>query len=73
MDAITSDRPYRKANSFAEARKEIERCSGTQFDPAIVAVYSTLPEKLWEDLRAEIDHPRGTSSVGLAESLRQRS
>ena len=39
FDAITSDRPYRAARSAAAARDEIERCSGTQFDPAIVAAF----------------------------------
>ena len=33
LDAITSDRPYRKAATFAAARLEIKRCAGTQFDP----------------------------------------
>ncbi len=41
LDAITSDRPYRKACGFDLARaKEILRCSGTQFDPAVVEVFS---------------------------------
>lgn len=39
FDAITSDRPYRAARRAAAARDEIERCSGTQFDPAIVAAF----------------------------------
>lgn len=34
-DAMTSDRPYRKAMSKDQALKEIIRCSGTQFDPSI--------------------------------------
>jgi HD-GYP domain-containing protein (c-di-GMP phosphodiesterase class II) len=34
-DAMTSDRPYRKALSKEEALAEIIRCSGTQFDPSI--------------------------------------
>lgn len=72
LDAITSDRPYRKAKSFAEARREIERCSGTQFDPAIVAVFRELPDKLWVDLRAEIDQPKGVASLALSESLHNR-
>ena len=71
LDAITSDRPYRKAKSFAEARREIERCSGTQFDPAIVAVFRELPDKLWIDLRAEIDQPRETGST-VTDSLHTR-
>jgi putative nucleotidyltransferase with HDIG domain len=54
LDAITSDRPYRKATSFAAARLEIKRCAGTQFDPNVVDVYLSLPDQLWEDLRAEI-------------------
>jgi len=54
LDAITSDRPYRKANSFVAAREEIRRCSGTQFDPKVVEVYLNLPDSLWTDLRAEI-------------------
>jgi putative nucleotidyltransferase with HDIG domain len=54
LDAITSDRPYRKATSFAAARLEIKRCAGTQFDPQVVDVYLSLPDQLWEDLRAEI-------------------
>jgi putative nucleotidyltransferase with HDIG domain len=54
LDAITSDRPYRKATSFGAARLEIKRCAGTQFDPKVVEVYLSLPDQLWEDLRAEI-------------------
>ena len=33
LDAITSDRPYRPAQSLQAAREEIERWSGRQFDP----------------------------------------
>ncbi|MFZ5646980.1 MAG: PAS domain S-box protein [Bacillota bacterium] len=38
-DAMTSDRPYRKAKSYPEAISELRRCSGTQFDPHLVAVF----------------------------------
>jgi putative nucleotidyltransferase with HDIG domain len=54
LDAITSDRPYRKARSFDVAREEILRCSGTQFDPAVVEVFLKMPSELWQELRAEI-------------------
>ena len=54
LDAITSDRPYRKAHSFDWARVEINRCCGTQFDPGVVEAYSSLPNELWRDLRDEI-------------------
>jgi putative nucleotidyltransferase with HDIG domain len=39
VDAMLSDRPYRKALTIAQVRAEVERCSGTQFDPAIVQAF----------------------------------
>jgi putative nucleotidyltransferase with HDIG domain len=59
LDAITSDRPYRQSRSFAEAYDEILRCSGTQFDPAIVKVFLRMPHRIWNDLRRQVElrHP----------------
>ncbi len=54
LDAITSNRPYRKANTIAAARKEVLRCAGTQFDPSIVDVFVATPESIWLDLREGI-------------------
>ncbi|MFZ3265027.1 MAG: HD domain-containing phosphohydrolase [Terriglobales bacterium] len=54
LDAMTSDRPYRPAQTYAAARKEILRCSGTQFDPEIVKVFLEMPDNIWEDLRKDI-------------------
>jgi putative nucleotidyltransferase with HDIG domain len=39
FDAMTSDRPYRKAMSVEQAQAELLRCSGSQFDPEIVNVF----------------------------------
>jgi HD-GYP domain-containing protein (c-di-GMP phosphodiesterase class II) len=36
-DAMTSDRVYRGRLTQADALAELERCAGTQFDPAVVA------------------------------------
>ncbi|MDA1313502.1 MAG: response regulator [Acidobacteria bacterium] len=44
LDAITSDRPYRKAQSIDSARTEIRRMSGVQFDPALVDVFLLIPD-----------------------------
>ena len=37
--AMTSDRPYRGAKAVEAALAELERCSGTQFDPDVVAAF----------------------------------
>jgi HD-GYP domain-containing protein (c-di-GMP phosphodiesterase class II) len=37
LDAMTYDRPYRRAFSIEQALNELVRCSGTQFDPQVVA------------------------------------
>lgn len=73
LDAITSDRPYRKATSFAAARLEIKRCAGTQFDPKVVEVYLSLPDQLWEDLRAEITHQSKKLAPVLVEPPKPRN
>jgi diguanylate cyclase (GGDEF)-like protein/PAS domain S-box-containing protein len=38
-DAMTNERPYRKAKTCAEAIDELRRFSGTQFDPEVVEVF----------------------------------
>ncbi|HVD49827.1 MAG TPA: HD-GYP domain-containing protein [Gaiellaceae bacterium] len=42
FDAMTSDRPYRRALTHEEALAEVERCAGTQFDPQIASVFLEL-------------------------------
>ncbi|MBB6285067.1 diguanylate cyclase (GGDEF)-like protein/putative nucleotidyltransferase with HDIG domain [Geobacillus subterraneus] len=39
FDAMTTERPYQPTKTFDEALKEIERCSGTQFDAAYAAKF----------------------------------
>src|SRR5215210_2082874 len=56
--ALGSDRPYRRALPVADARAELERCAGTQFDPQVV-----------EALLACLDAPREDAPpLGLAPS-----
>ena len=42
FSAMTTDRPYRKARSHDEALAELQRCSGTQFDPAVVEALAAV-------------------------------
>jgi len=55
LDAITSNRVYRPAQSLKAAREEIGRFAGRQFDPEIVKIFAEMPDKIWDDLRREID------------------
>jgi len=55
LDAITSDRPYRAAQSVDAARDEILQWAGRQFDPKIVEVFLGMPQTTWRNLRREID------------------
>jgi HD-GYP domain-containing protein (c-di-GMP phosphodiesterase class II) len=49
FDAMTSDRPVRRAMSPEQAREEILMCSGTQFDPVLVEVFDTVFEQIIEE------------------------
>ncbi len=51
FDAITSDRPYRKSASYADARAEIVRNSGRHFDPSVVNAFLAVPESEWCEIR----------------------
>jgi putative nucleotidyltransferase with HDIG domain len=74
LDAITSDRPYRRASSFDAARQEILRCSGTQFDPSVVEVFLKIPNELWHELRSEITgQNKRFSTFDIAQAARMRS
>jgi two-component system cell cycle response regulator len=42
FDAMTSDRPYRAATTVEAALSELDRCSGSQFDPAVVEAFRTV-------------------------------
>jgi putative nucleotidyltransferase with HDIG domain len=47
-DAMTTDRPYRKGLSYETALNEINRCSGTQFDPEVVKYFNIVMKKKHE-------------------------
>ncbi len=48
LSAMLQDRPYRDAMAYSDAVAEIVRCSGTQFDPEIVAAFVEIKESVNE-------------------------
>lgn len=53
FDAITSNRPYRAAQSSSIAKAEIERMGGLQFDPDLVHVFLGIPDQQLALARAQ--------------------
>ena len=53
LDAMTSDRTYRKGPGFEAAQKEVQRWSGKQFDPHIVDLFLKIPAETWKHVRDE--------------------
>jgi putative nucleotidyltransferase with HDIG domain len=66
IDAMTTDRPYRRARSFVQAMDELEKYAGTQFDPKLVHLVSKSvgirrllgPEQLGSADPAPVHAPR---------------
>ncbi|HZX94631.1 MAG TPA: HD domain-containing phosphohydrolase, partial [Myxococcales bacterium] len=54
-DAITSDRPYRKAQAHAAAITEMQRVAGTQLDPNGVAAFCAIADDEWRAIRADVE------------------
>src|SRR6267143_1264829 len=53
FDAITSDRPYRRASPFEEGRETIRRGAGRLFDPQVVDVFLSIPAETWSTIAKE--------------------
>jgi putative nucleotidyltransferase with HDIG domain len=52
-DAMTSDRPYSRKRSDAQAREEIQAQAGRQFDPKTVQAFMLIPVDDWVSLAME--------------------
>jgi putative nucleotidyltransferase with HDIG domain len=49
-DAITSERPYKKARSDSDARSVIIKENGQQFDPEVVQAFLQIPALEWQSM-----------------------
>jgi putative nucleotidyltransferase with HDIG domain len=65
LDVMTSDRPYRSALTYEEARAEIVQFSGTQFDPDVVKYFLQVPLRVWTDIRMSTARSQRRSGLDL--------
>jgi diguanylate cyclase (GGDEF)-like protein len=64
FDAMTSNRAYRVAMTTTDALAELRRCSGAQFDPAVVAAFeATLREPSGAEPKEQALAPRAQETV----------
>jgi HD-GYP domain-containing protein (c-di-GMP phosphodiesterase class II) len=67
FDAMTSDRPYRAALSIDVACEEIDRCSGTQFDPDVARAFLAIDAERWRIIRQRVHE----ETVAIEERIRR--
>jgi diguanylate cyclase (GGDEF)-like protein/putative nucleotidyltransferase with HDIG domain len=70
FDALTSDRPYRKAMAYDEALEYLKRQSGTHFDPAVVNSLMAVREECERRIQAMSDGaPEALGQVNLPKKI----
>ncbi|MDD5174641.1 MAG: two-component system response regulator, partial [Candidatus Omnitrophica bacterium] len=57
FDAMTSERPYKAKMTFMEAMDEIEKNSGTQFDPKLCAIFLKYRNSIEEIANKHFEYP----------------
>jgi putative nucleotidyltransferase with HDIG domain len=62
LDAMTSDRCYRRAPGLDAARAEVQRCSGKQFDPEITRAFCEVSNDTWRRIRQQVEEERFADS-----------
>ena len=57
LEILTSERPYRSKMDYTQARAEIARGAGTQFDPDVAQAFLRIPAEEWLRLGEGTDAP----------------
>jgi HD-GYP domain-containing protein (c-di-GMP phosphodiesterase class II) len=70
LDAMTSDRPYRKGTTFGNAIAEIGRCAGTQFDPEVVRAFLDIGESGLMRIKEDMNARKKAKALEKAAALR---
>ena len=64
FDAMTSDRPYRRAMSIDAACAEVARCRATQFDPAVADAFASIPRERLARIAEDAPHTHPVAVAG---------
>lgn len=70
IDAMTTERPYRRPLSEAQVRAEVIRCRGTQFDPEIAD--RLLASPLWPTMFAPASNDRSIAPLSVLSAVKLR-
>jgi response regulator RpfG family c-di-GMP phosphodiesterase len=71
LDAMTSDRPYRKATSFENAMAEVQRCAGSQFDPEVVRAFADIGVDGLRKIRLDMAQARARRPEEIARAANE--
>jgi HD-GYP domain-containing protein (c-di-GMP phosphodiesterase class II) len=64
---MTSDRPYRAALTIQNARDEIKKFAGTQFDPKVAEAFLAIDADTWRRIRERVHE----ETLALEERVRR--
>ena len=70
LDAMTSDRPYRKGTTFESAVDEIQRCAGSQFDPEVVCAFMDIGVKNLRRIKDDMATAKARESGEIEQDAR---
>ncbi|HEY3585858.1 MAG TPA: HD domain-containing phosphohydrolase [Myxococcaceae bacterium] len=70
LDAMTSDRPYRKGTTFENAVNEIDRCAGSQFDPEVVRAFLDIGVKNLRRIKEDMAAAKARESGEIEQDAR---
>ncbi|WP_395139702.1 HD domain-containing phosphohydrolase [Armatimonas sp.] len=65
LDAILSDRPYRKGQNYATACQIIASETGKQFEPRLVEAFLRIPEQKWGEIRKRMERMDEAPSITI--------
>ncbi len=71
IDAMTSDRPYRKALTFEIVSDELVKFKGKQFDPEVVSAFFKKDLEDWKNLRDKINRSVRKESASLRKIINE--